>query len=131
MGMAEIEYWQGPLRLVAFGGRDVARSLPRDEVTAAVVLGAILARHLDDGNWPGEYRAVLRSGGRVIVVAEDDHRVAVARSALLDLFVTDHGQLKRRDFSAAELEVARGAVTAARAPSSEPGAVTGLKRSGI
>lgn len=127
----EIEYWQGRLRLVAFGGRDVARSLPRDEVTAAVVLGAMLARNRDDGTWPGEYRAVVRNGGTAVVVREDDLRVAAARAALHDLFVMERGQPVRRDFSAAELEAARCVVMAVEAPGSGRDADAGLRRIGM
>jgi hypothetical protein len=123
----EIEYWQGRLQLVAFDGRDVVRSLPRDEVTAAVVLGAMLARNRDDGTWPGEYRAVVRIGDTAVVVAEDDLRVAVARTVLCGLFPVDRGQLVRRDFSEEELEATRRAVIAAGQPEPEPGAAAGLK----
>jgi len=129
--VTEIEYWQGPLRLVTFGGRDVARSLPRDEVTAAVVLGAILARNRDDGIWPGEYRAVVCSGGRAVLVAEDDLRVATARKTLRDLFVMNCGQPVRRDFSVTELEAARRIVMAAGAPGPALDAAAGPRRSGI
>lgn len=113
---ADIEYWQGDLRLVAFGGRDVARTLPRDEATAAVVLAALLARHLDAETWPGEYRAVVHYGATSImtsvVVAEDDPRVAAARKLLSGLFTVVDGRTVRRDFTAQELETVRGAVIA-------------------
>jgi len=110
---AEIEYWQGGLRLVAFGGRDVARSLPQDETAAAVVLGAMLARNFDDGTWPGEYRAVVLGDGARVVIAEDDLRVAAARAMLRDLFAVEDGCPVRRDFSSEELQAARRALLAA------------------
>ena len=115
---AEIEFWQGRLRLAAFGVRDAAWSLPQDEVTAAVVLGALLARNLAEDRWPGEYRAVVRSVAGSVEVAEDDPRVVSARVMLRGLFEVEYGKVLWREFRAAELEWARGVLLAA---GSEPG----------
>jgi hypothetical protein len=105
----EIEYWQGGLRLVAFDGRDVASSLPQDEASAAVVLGALLTRHFADGAWPGEYRAVVRCGdGAVLEVGEDDLRVAAVRELLRGCREQSlDGSWVRRDFTVEELVQAR------------------------
>lgn len=108
--------------MAAFGGRDVARSLPQDEATAVVVLGAMLARHLDKDTWPGEYRAVVRGEGAFTMITEDDLRVASVRTLLLGVFTVECGCLVRRDFTAAELEAARCAVLAAGRSESEPAA---------
>jgi hypothetical protein len=110
---ARIEYWQGRLRLATFGVREAAWSLPQDEVTAAVVLGALLARHLTDDRWPGEYRAAVRTGSVSVEVAEDDPRVASARKLLRGLFEVECGRVLPREFRAAELEWARGVLLAA------------------
>ena len=119
---AEIEYWQGRLRLAAFGVRDAAWSLPQDEVTAAVVLGALLARNVAEDWWPGEYRAVVRSGAGAVEVAEDDPRVASARKLLRGLFEVEYGKVLLREFRAAELEWARGVRLAAGAQPGPGGA---------
>jgi hypothetical protein len=120
-----IDYWQGGLRLVAFDGRDVARALPQDEVTAVVVLGALLARNFADDVWPGEYRAVVHGGGGTVAVAEDDLRVLAARKMLQDLFTMEYGRVARRDLNTEELMAARCAVLAGGCL--EPGSVTELQ----
>jgi hypothetical protein len=108
----EIEFWQGGLRLAAFGVREAAWSLPQDEVTAAVVLGALLARNLADERWPGEYRAMVPTGAGPVEVAEDDPRVAQARAMLRGLFEDKYGKVLCREFRAGELEWARGVLLA-------------------
>ena len=119
---AEIEYWQGGLRLAAFGVRDAAWSLPQDEVTAAVVLAALLARNLAEDRWPSEYRAMVRVGMSSVEVAEDDPRVASARVMLRGLFEVEYGKVLWREFRTAELEWARGVLLATGAQPGPGGA---------
>ena len=108
--------------MAAFGVREAAWSLPQDEVTAAVVLGALLARNVAEDWWPGEYRAVVHSGAGVVEVAEDDPRVVSARKLLRGLFEVEYGQVLWREFRAAELEWARGLLLAAGAQGDPGGA---------
>jgi hypothetical protein len=106
-GAMEIEYWQGGFQLVAFGMREASRSLPQDEATAAVMLGALLARNFADDAWPGVYQAVVRDERTTVTVAEDDLRVAAVRELLRGCRELSNGQQIRRDFTAEEFDQAR------------------------
>jgi hypothetical protein len=92
--------------------RGASSSLPQDEVTAAVILGALLARNFAAGWWPGEYRAVVRfdDGRCPVEIAEEDPRVKAARERLFRLGQYDYGEM--------ELRMARAAA-AALAPKPE------------
>lgn len=85
--MRRITYLQGPMHglvvLADVGMGAVALLLPQDELTAAVRIGAILARNYGE-RLPGEYRAVLTpgDGDEQVVVTEDDPRVLLARDLL-------------------------------------------------
>ncbi|MGH3414976.1 MAG: hypothetical protein ACRDVE_20905 [Actinocrinis sp.] len=119
--MRRIRYLQGEATVANLGSGAAALELPQDETTAAVRIGAILARNYGE-LMPGEYRAVIEDptgtsdrpsdngvqdgtgdGGYAVVVGEDDPRVARARDLLA-------GIAKGRDYTAAELGAVRQAL---------------------
>ncbi len=116
--MRRIRYLQGAVTVADVGSGAAALELPQDETTAAVRIGAILARNYGT-LMPGEYSAVLEDpagspggpqriarhagtndGGYGVVIGEDDPRVARARDLLA-------GIAKGRDYTAAELDAVR------------------------
>lgn len=79
--MTRITYWQCAFPLATAGVIAEAASLPQDQVTAAVVVAALIARHPDP--WPGAYTALVDDGdGEPFVVDPDDPRVKLARQVL-------------------------------------------------
>lgn len=107
--MRRITYLQGPMHglvvLADVGMGAAALVLPQDESTAAVRIGAILARNYGE-RLPGEYRAVITDGreeSEPVVIAEDDPRVLLAR----DLFVKI---ARGRDYTAEEFATVRQAL---------------------
>jgi hypothetical protein len=114
--MTRIIYLQGPAHstvvLADVGMGAAVLALPQDELTAAVRIGGILARHY--GEWlPGEYRAVVaqEDGTDPVVVAEHDPRVLRARDLLA-------GIARDRDYTAEEFAAVRQTLmgSAARSP---------------
>lgn len=107
---ASITYWQGSIRLASHVGTCLeASALPQDEVTAAVVLAVILARHFTMA--PGWYQArVERADGHTVVVDEGDERVVMARELL-------GGTVRGRGMNATSLRTLRAAVLAGTASS--------------
>jgi hypothetical protein len=106
--MRRITYLQGPVQgvvvLADLGMGAAALKLPQDESTAAVRIGAILARNYGE-RLPGEYRAVITSddGAEPVTVAEDDSRVLLARDLLAKM-------AQGRDYNAEELSAVRRAL---------------------
>jgi hypothetical protein len=103
--MKRITYLQGPphstVALADVGMGAAVLALPQDELTAAVRIGGILARHYGD-RLPGEYRAVVAQGDGTdaAVVAEHDPRVLRARDLLA-------GIARDRDYTAEEFAAVR------------------------
>lgn len=114
--MTRITYLQGPAHstvvLADVGMGATALALPQDELTAAVRIGAILARHYGE-RLPGEYRAVVAYEGAAdtVLVAEDDPRVLLARDLLA-------ATARDRDYTAGELDAVRQALIASPVRSS-------------
>lgn len=108
-----ITYWQLSIRLApSVGVCAEAAVLPQDEATAAVVLGAILARNFGT-RWPGMYRAQVdtHADSEPVTVVEADARVALARSLLTR--TSANGQPSYEDFTASRLARVREAVLVA------------------
>jgi|SRR5579884_1620401 hypothetical protein len=102
--MRRITYFQGAVVLADVGTGAQALALPQDELTAAVRIGAILARNYGP-LMPGEYQAVVEAGdgedaAARVVIREADPRVVKARD-LLAAIATD------REYTVAELDEVR------------------------
>ncbi len=108
--MRRITYLHGPAQctvvLADLDSGAAALALPQDALTAAVRIGAVLARNYGK-LLPGEYQAVVEgeNGAGPVVVTEDDPRVLQAR----DLFA---GIAQGRDYTAEEFGAVREAVGA-------------------
>lgn len=106
--MRRITYLQGPAQSLVVvadvGSGAAALRLPQDEATAAVRIGAILARNFGT-RLPGEYRALITTedGADPVAVAEDDPRVLLARDLLAKM-------AQGRDYTVEELGAVRRAL---------------------
>lgn len=106
--MKRIIYLQGPPQstvvLADVGMGAAVLALPQDELTAAVRIGGILARHYGE-RLPGEYRAMVaqEDGADPVVIAEHDPRVLRARDLLA-------GIARDRDYTAGEFAAVRQAL---------------------